>query len=447
MEIISNDQQTPELLDKLRQQFNATSYPVVELNAPPNVNPSHLYIHNLVTAYYLRYQQVVDPKDKVILDAGCGNGYKALSLAIANPGAKIVGVDLSAASIAQAQQRLTNHGFDNTEFHVMPLEELPRLGMQFDYINNDEVLYMIPDPLTGLQAMQSVLKPQGIIRTNLHSKLQRSKFYRSQDLCKLLGLWDGNPQESEIGMLTELMRSLKDNVDLKVNTWSKGFEENPKGTLSNHFLVGDKGFTILDLFNFLQKTNLEFIRMTNWRSWNLQELFTTKEKLPIFLDEFLGKLSVSEQFRVFELMQPNHRLFDFWCGHPGQGNNFMPVAEWTETQWAEARIYLHPQLKTPEFITEANHCASQFNPLEISRYLPTVPYSNLDSSVVAAVILPLLESSCSLKELVERSQYLRPYNFQTLEPITPQSAWDTMVSTLTGLEYLGYVMLSVSSYQ
>ena len=439
------DQQTPELLDKLRQQFNATSYPVVELDESPNINPSHLYLHNLVTAYYLRYQQVVDPQDKIILDAGCGNGYKALSLAIANPGAKIVGVDLSAASIAQAQQRLANHGFDNTEFHVMPLEELPRLGMQFDYINNDEVLYMIPDPLAGLQAMQSVLKPKGIIRTNLHSKLQRKNFYRSQDLCKLLGLWDGNPQEAEIGMLTELMRSLKEDVNLKVNTWSTGFEEKPKGTLSNHFLVGDKGFTILDLFHLLQKTNLEFIKMTNWRTWNLQELFKSKENLPAFLEEFLGKLSMPDQFRVFELIQPNHRLFDFWCGHPDQGNNFIPVAEWTETQWAEAKVYLHPQLKTPEFITEANRCASQLNPLEISRYLPTVPSSNLDSIIVATVILPLIESACSLKELVERSQYLRPYNLQTLEPITYQSASDTMTSTLTGLEYLGYVMLSVDS--
>lgn len=45
MEIISNDQQTPELLDKLRQQFNATSYPVVELNAPPmSTRPISIFI-------------------------------------------------------------------------------------------------------------------------------------------------------------------------------------------------------------------------------------------------------------------------------------------------------------------------------------------------------------------------------------------------------------------
>ncbi len=437
------DQQKPELLEKLRQQFDATPYPVVDITEKPNDKPAYLYIHNLVTAYYLRYQRVVSPEGKLILDAGCGSGYKALSLAIANPGAKIIGVDLSVASIEKAKERLAYHGFDNAEFYAMPLEDLPTLGMEFDYINNDEVLYLIPDPLAGLQVMQSVLKPEGIIRTNLHSKSQRRHFYRAKSLCKLLGLMDENPQEEEIEMLAELMRSLKDDTNLKIHTWNTGFEKRPTSTLSNHFLVGDTGFSLSDLFHLLQETALDFICMTEWQTWHLRELFKTDEALPTFLEEFLEKLTISEQLRVFDLIQPNHRLFDFWCGHLGKNNSFTPVAEWTEEQWKKAKIYLHPQLQTPDFIIEANRCASQLNPLEISRYLPTVPLSNLDSSVVATVILPLLESPCNLEALVARSQQIRPYDLQTLEPITPEIARETMISTLTGLEYLGYVMLSV----
>lgn len=438
------DQQAPDLLDKLRQQFDKTPYPVIDITDKPNNNPAYLYIHNLVTAYYLRYQQVVSPEGKLILDAGCGSGYKALSLAIANPGAKIIGVDLSETSIEKAKERLAYHGFDNAEFYAMPLADLPTLGLEFDYINNDEVLYLIPDPPGSLQTMKTVLKPEGIIRTNLHSKIQRSKFYRAQNLCHLLGLTEGNPEEAEIEMLTELMRSLKNETILKIYTWKLSFEQDPKATLFNHLLVGDKGFTIPDLFYLLQTTDLEFISMVDWRTWNLNELFDTGKPLPVFLNEFLGQLSIPEQLQIFELIQPNHRLLDFWCGHQGQENSFTPVPEWTETHWAKAKIYLHPQLQTPEFIAEANRCAIRLNPLEISRYLPTVPQSNLDSIVVATVILPLLESPRTLAELVARSQQLRPYDLQTLEPITPQSTQETMISTLTGLEYLGYIMLSVN---
>jgi SAM-dependent methyltransferase len=439
------DPQTPDLLDRLRQQFDATPYPGMEITEKPNDNPAYLYIHNLVTAYYLRYQTVIDPKDKLILDAGCGSGYKALSLAIANPGAKIIGVDLSEISIEKAKERLAYHGFDNAEFYAMPLADVPTLGLEFDYINNDEVLYLIPDPPASLQTMKAVLKPEGIIRTNLHSQLQRSKFYRAHNLCHLLGLTEGNPEEEEIEMLTELMRSLKDDTNLKQNAWSREFEEKPKSTLSNHFLEGDKGFRMLEMFALLEASDLELVSMTDFRTWNLCELFKTQENLPAFLNEFLNNLSFPEQLQIFELLQPNHRLFDFWCGHVGKNNNFTPVAAWTENDWDKARIYLHPQLQTPGFIAEANNCASRLNPLEISRYLPTVPQSNLDSIVVATVILPLLESPRTLAELVARSQQLRPYDLQTLEPVTPESTQETMISTLTGLEYLGYIMLSVNS--
>jgi ubiquinone/menaquinone biosynthesis C-methylase UbiE len=438
------DQQNPDLLDRLRQQFNATPYPGIDITEAPNNSPAYLYLHNLATAYYLRYQRVIDSKDKLILDAGCGSGYKALSLAIANPGAKIIGVDLSETSIEKAKERLAYHGFDNAEFHAMPLEYVPTLGLEFDYINNDEVLYLIPDPPGGLQAMKTVLKPEGIIRTNLHSKLQRSKFYRAQNLCHLLGLTEENPEEAEIEMLTELMRSIKDDTNLKKNTWSKNFEEKPNATLANHLLVGDKGFNIAEMFALLEASDLELVSMTDFRSWNLQGLFKSQENLPDFLQKFLNNLSFPEQLRVFELLQSNHRLFDFWCGHVGKNNNFTPITAWTESDWAKAKIYLHPQLQTPAFIAEANRCASQLNPLEISRYLPTVPQSNLDSIIVATVILPLLESPRTLEELVMRSQQLRPYDLQTLKPVTPQSTQETIISTLTGLEYLGYIVLSVN---
>jgi len=53
----------------------------------------------LVNSYYLRNQKVIKTKGKLVLDAGCGSGYTSLTLAEANPGAKIVGVDISDKSV------------------------------------------------------------------------------------------------------------------------------------------------------------------------------------------------------------------------------------------------------------------------------------------------------------------------------------------------------------
>ncbi|BAU41837.1 methyltransferase domain-containing protein [Leptolyngbya sp. O-77] len=65
------------------------------LDQSPKDDPNSLFKHSLITAYYRREGRVIDPQDRLILDAGCGSGYKCLMLAEANPGAKIVGMDLS----------------------------------------------------------------------------------------------------------------------------------------------------------------------------------------------------------------------------------------------------------------------------------------------------------------------------------------------------------------
>lgn len=85
-------------IEKVRQQYESLPYPHYPLEAHPKDKASNLdlfFAHSLATAYYLRDQKLINAEQKVILDAGCGSGYKALYLAEANPGAKIVGVDRS----------------------------------------------------------------------------------------------------------------------------------------------------------------------------------------------------------------------------------------------------------------------------------------------------------------------------------------------------------------
>lgn len=133
------DNNAGDIREKIRQQFDSGPYPRIPLEKSPKNDAKSLYIHNLVNPYYLRNQKVIETKGKLILDAGCGTGYKSLVLAEANPGAKIVGVDISEKSVELARQRLDYHGFDNTEFHAISIEELPALGLNFDYINCDDV--------------------------------------------------------------------------------------------------------------------------------------------------------------------------------------------------------------------------------------------------------------------------------------------------------------------
>jgi ubiquinone/menaquinone biosynthesis C-methylase UbiE len=251
-----------EQWDKIRQQFDTSPFPRIPIDQSPKDDVQLLYLHNLTTSYYLRNQKVIDSKDKIILDAGCGTGYKSLVLAEANPGAKIVGIDISEESVKLARQRLKYHGFENTEFYTLSIYDLPELNYQFDYINCDETLYLLPDLLLALKAMKAVLNPDGIIRGNLHNYHIRHNMLRAQELFSFLGVVDTTPGELEAKTVREVMRSFNDNVNLKSLTWHSGYEaENqPERILMNFLLQGDKGFTINDLFSALNEANLVLSR-------------------------------------------------------------------------------------------------------------------------------------------------------------------------------------------
>jgi 2-polyprenyl-3-methyl-5-hydroxy-6-metoxy-1,4-benzoquinol methylase len=434
--------QASELLEKIRQQFDSAPYPRVAVEESPKDNPNILHLHSLITPYYLRNQKVIDTKDKVILDAGCGTGYKSLTLAFANPGAKVIGVDLSEPSIRLAEKRLQYHGVDNVEFHTLLLEDLPKLGLEFDYINCDDVLYLLPDAVAGLQAMKSVLKPDGIIRVNLHSRLQREWYYRAQNLCKFMGLMDGNPEAMELSAIRDIMKALKNDVLLKVKTWNPINDEDDSSILANHLLVGDKGSTIPEFFALLSAAELEFVSMANWLQWDVMDLFKEPDDLPALLALSLPDLCDEERLYLFELFHPIHRLLDLWCGHPQQSQTFTPVGEWEKTHWQKATAYLHPQLRTAKFREDLVNCVTQLKAFPISSHLSLINNQiiNIDSAM-ALCLVRLLEQPQPITALIESWKQIRPLDPITLKPIEHEQAFRLVQQMLQRLEGLGYVML------
>jgi 2-polyprenyl-3-methyl-5-hydroxy-6-metoxy-1,4-benzoquinol methylase len=436
--------QTPQLLERIRQQFDSVPYPNFPLEMSPKENYESLFCHNFLTPYYLRNQRLPDIEEIVILDAGCGSGYTSLTLAEANPDAKIVGIDLSVESVKLAEQRLKYYGFDNTEFHALSIDDLPQFGMEFDYINCDEVLYLLPDVASGLTSLKSVLKPEGVIRGNLHSSLQRFNYYQGQQIFKLMGLMDSNPAEFEVEIVVETMKALKDTVKLKAATWQdfKEKKELKEIILANFLLVGDRGATIPELFAALQAADLEFISMVNWRQWELLDLFENPDNLPMVWALMLPELSVEQKLSLFELLHPTHRLLDFWCGHPGQAAPAHPITDWSMSDWQRAQVSLHPQLRATKIRDALTHSILKHEFFEFSRYItnPTRKPVVLESTI-AADLLPLWEGSQSLSALVERSLSIRPCNPITLQPRTPEQAWQELQELLTYLEVFLYVLL------
>lgn len=435
------DHPASDVLETVRRQFDQAPYPRIPLETSPKRDLNALYIHNVVTAFYVRNQTIVDPQTTVILDAGCGTGYTSLALAEANPGAKIVGIDLSPESVKLAKQRLDYYGFNQVEFHALSIEELPSLNLQFDYINADEVLYLLPDPIAGLQAMRSVLKPHGIIRTNFHSSLQRAVYFRAQEFFRSVGLMQGGAVESDVELVRQTMRALKNTVSMKATAWAPHFETDEQRVLANQLLEGDKGWTLPEFFAALRSANLEFISMVNWWQWDLLELFANLDELPISIGFELADKSLEEQLHLFELLHPVHRLLDLWCGHPNQSVPHIPVADWMIDHWQAAKVSLHPQLQTPNLQEDLITCVGQLKMFEISQYLRFTDGPVTIDSFMAACLLPLLEGPQPFPALVQRYKTLRPVHPVTLAPTEDAEAIELVKQLLIQLQNLGYLLL------
>jgi arsenite methyltransferase len=92
-----------------------------------------------------------------ILDLGCGNGWATRALAQAAPGAAAVGVDVSAAMIARAEELHSNR--IRARYEVCPFEALDFPDRRFDRAFSMEALYYATDLERALAEVHRVLKP------------------------------------------------------------------------------------------------------------------------------------------------------------------------------------------------------------------------------------------------------------------------------------------------
>ena len=107
-----------------------------------------------------------------ILIAGCG-ANQAAWFAFTNPSAKVVGIDVSQPSLDHEQYLKEKHDLQNLELHLLPIEEVSALGLDFDLVVCIGVLHHLADPAKGMQALAGCLRPDGVASVMLYAKYGR----------------------------------------------------------------------------------------------------------------------------------------------------------------------------------------------------------------------------------------------------------------------------------
>jgi tetratricopeptide (TPR) repeat protein/SAM-dependent methyltransferase len=123
-----------------------------------------------------------------VLIAGCGTGQEALAWATRFPAHRVLGLDLSRASLAYAQRMADDLGIETVELVQGDLMQVGALGRRFDVIAASGVLHHLAEPLQGWRALCGCLKPGGLMKVALYSRAARAPVNTARERIAALGL-------------------------------------------------------------------------------------------------------------------------------------------------------------------------------------------------------------------------------------------------------------------
>ena len=119
---------------------------------------------------YSELMPVHSQDGKVVLDFGCGPGHDLVGFATSSKPARLIGVDVSPSSLAQARERLSLH---QCPCEIIQLDanstKLPFDDASVDYIHSSGVLHHLPDILPFVREFRRILKPNGMARIMIYN--------------------------------------------------------------------------------------------------------------------------------------------------------------------------------------------------------------------------------------------------------------------------------------
>jgi ubiquinone/menaquinone biosynthesis C-methylase UbiE len=111
----------------------------------------------------LLHVDTVYPENATVLEAGCGVGAQTITLARNSPKARIMSIDISEESIAQARITIEAAGIHNVSFLQGDIFNLDFAPQSFDHLFICFVLEHLSKPEKALKSLKRLLKPGGTV--------------------------------------------------------------------------------------------------------------------------------------------------------------------------------------------------------------------------------------------------------------------------------------------
>ena len=249
-----------------------------------------------------------------ILDAGCGTGVGTEYLVHLNPEAEVVGMDLSAGAIAIATERCQRSGADRVTFHNLSIYDVEQIPGEFDLINCVGVLHHMPDPIRGIQALATKLKPGGILHIFVYAELGRWEIQLTQEAIALLQGDRRGDYTDGVQVGRTLFASLPEQNRLRKREETRWALENHRDECFADMYVHPQeiDYSVKTLFNLIDASGLDFVGFSNPQYWDLSRLVGSAPELM----ERADGLAERDRYRLIELLDPEITHYEFFLSRP-----------------------------------------------------------------------------------------------------------------------------------
>jgi SAM-dependent methyltransferase len=288
--------------------YDRFPYPGDPLQDGPPPGYNWRWCHRAVMAACRGVLPRRDPFPLRILDAGCGTGVSTDYLALLNPGADILAVDISRGALEVARERL-RRSRGGARLARLRQEQRSLLDLAgegpFQLINSVGVLHHLHDPAAGLSALAGLLAPDGVMHLFLYARGGRWEIHRCQRAFAALGF---HPDPEGVGMARQVLASLPENNPLRrchESRWA--LDTRADANFADMYLHPQETSYDLDgLFALIEGCGLAFAGFSNPDAWDPARLLRGEAL------ERARALPLRDRWRLVESLDPTISHFEFF---------------------------------------------------------------------------------------------------------------------------------------
>lgn len=237
------------ILEEVSALYEARPYPPLGRirSLFQGVRKKELPLLNYREGFIASYGETAIPAERPrILIAGCGT-FEPVAVAMANPEAEILAVDLSARSLKDLEWQLRWRGLSKkVETRQANLETLQG---EFDYVIATGVIHHLENPLKGLRHLVALTGAQPLFRFMIYSYWGRSLLYQTKEMAQRLGIKD--PKS-----FRKMIAALPDNHPYKIYFHLYSDARTDAGLCDGYLHPCDRAFTALELEDLLRQAGL-----------------------------------------------------------------------------------------------------------------------------------------------------------------------------------------------